>query len=227
MRLRGDEPYLTTHTSGEERLVTGLLLPELARAALERLSGIPVRALEQLLWGRPVRINGKPRDIRITAMADPEGLLYRLEADGEEDAPCHLGSVGPEPGEGGRFDASAGALSGHDVSQTFRAFAERCAVHSGQSAPEMAAVTAVHRDGDVLLARLAPPPGPDKDRHGMVFDPYVLDTVWRLTTFRFAGWVADAGPANALAFPLSLEAIRSFAPVGGQGSGQDIGDCAR
>jgi acyl transferase domain-containing protein/acyl carrier protein/enoyl-CoA hydratase/carnithine racemase len=44
LRINGDEPYLTTHLTGEVRLMTGLYLPEIARGALERLSGNPFPA---------------------------------------------------------------------------------------------------------------------------------------------------------------------------------------
>lgn len=216
IRLNGNESYLTTHTSGEERLITALLLPEMARSALERLSGTPIRSLEHLLWGRPVAINGKPRNLQVSAMSDPEGLLYRLEVDGDDGSPCHLGSVGPSSDEASRnrYENFSGTPAGADITSTFQTFAEHCAIYSGQPAPEMAKVGEVYREGDNLLARLLLPRGSLNDQQGMVFDPFVLDAVWRLMTFRFAGWQADAGAENALAFPHSVETIQSFAPVG-------------
>ncbi len=213
LRIHGDEPFLTTHVNGETRLLAGLFLPELARSTLERLSGQPVSALSQLLWGHPVSINGRPRDLTVTVLSDAEGLLYRVEADGEDGRPCHLGAgvatmSAPEqarsPDIGERFP-------GTDITETFRAFFEACAIHSGPPTPEMARVTELAREGDTLTARLALPRG---DTHAvMLFDPFVLDAVWRLLTFREAGCVADAGSRNALAFPLSMEAITAFAPV--------------
>ena len=40
--LYGDEAFLTHHVAGEDRLLLGLFLPEMARAAVERTSGRPV-----------------------------------------------------------------------------------------------------------------------------------------------------------------------------------------
>ncbi len=213
LRISGDEPFLTTHVNGEKRLLTGLFLPELARSTLERLSGQPVAALSQLLWGAPVSINGRPRDLTVTVLSDTEGLLYRVEADGEDGRPCHLGAgvAAMETPEPGTSHDAAGPLPGADITGTFRAFLEACAIHSGPPAPEMARVSQVSRDGDTLTARLALSRG--GDTAAMPFDPFVLDAVWRLLTFREAGLVADAGSRNALAFPLSMEAITAFGPV--------------
>lgn len=215
VRINGDEPFLTTHTSGTERLMAGLFLPEIARNALERLSGKPVHSLQHLLWGRPVPVNGKPRDLTVIGMSDSEGLLYQVEADGEEGRPWHLGTVGAEA-DGLRERKSldeTGSLSGADLTPVFRDFAERCAIHSGPPSAEMATVSEVRRDGDVLLARLVLPRGSAEDRQGLLFDPFVLDAVWRLLTFRTGGWVADAGAGNALAFPLSMERMTGFSSL--------------
>ncbi|MDJ0933254.1 SDR family NAD(P)-dependent oxidoreductase [Breoghania sp.] len=215
LRINGDEPFLTTHVTGEKRLAAGLFLLEFARNALERLSGRSVSGLRQLLWGRPVAINGRPRDLTVTVMADAEGLLYRIEADGEDGAPCHLGSgvAGTDHGEPGTFAAPDGPLPGTAITETFRAFSERCAVHSGPPTPEMAQVTEVTRDGETLTARLTMPRGAAAHQP-MLFDPFVLDAVWRLLTFRASGCVPDAGKGNALSFPLSIEAATGFAPLG-------------
>lgn len=215
VRIDGDETFLTTHTSGTERLMAGLFLPEIARNALERLSGKPVRSLQHLLWGRPVPVNGKPRDLTVIGMSDSEGLLYQVEADGEEGRPWHLGTVGAEAdslGERKSLDVS-GPLFGADITPVFRDFAELCAIHSGPPSAEMAAVSEVRRDGDVLLAQLVLPRGSAEDRQGLLFDPFVLDAVWRLLTFRSGGWVADAGAGNALAFPLSIERMTGFSSL--------------
>jgi acyl transferase domain-containing protein/acyl carrier protein/enoyl-CoA hydratase/carnithine racemase len=216
LRINGNEPYLTTHLTGEARLMTGLCLPEMARGALERLSGKPVSGLTQLIWGRPVAINGKPRDLTFVVMSDAEGLLYRVEADGDEGSPCHLGSgaFGSKTGEARKSIAFDEALPGRDVSEPFRAFAERCAVHSGPPTPESARVSEVSLEGDVLTARLELFRRTALERGDILFDPYHLDAIWRLLDFHRGGCVADAGDANALSFPRSMESLTGFAPPG-------------
>ncbi|GAB4542221.1 MAG: hypothetical protein Tsb0019_41600 [Roseibium sp.] len=198
------------------RLMTGLYLPEMARGALERLSGKPVSGLTQLIWGRPVAVNGKPRDLTFVVMSDAEGLLYRVEADGDEGSPCHLGSIafGSETGEAPKSIAFDEALPGRDVSDLFRAFAERCAVHSGPPTPEMARVSEVFLEGDVLTARLESFQSTTPERRDLLFDPYHLDAIWRLLAFHLGGCVADAGDANALSFPRSMDSMTGFATAG-------------
>lgn len=215
IHIAGDEPFLTSHVNGE-RLLTGLFLPEMARGALERLSGQPVFGLKQLLWGRPVRVNGKPRALTITVMSDAEGLLYQVEADGEEGRPCHLGSgIARLSGSEAQGQIATGEIgAGVDITGIFRKFDDNCSIRSGPPTPEMARVSEVTRDGDTLTARLVFPRGSAAERDGLLFDPYALDAVWRLLAFREAGLVADGGPANALPFPLSAEAISAFASLG-------------
>jgi len=216
LRINGNEPYLTTHLTGEARLMTGLCMPEMARGALERLSGKPVSGLTQLIWGRPVAINGKPRDLTFVVMSDAEGLLYRVEAAGDEGSPCHLGSgaFGPNMGEARKSVAFDEALPGRDVSEPFRAFAECCAVHSGPPTPEMARVSEVSLEGDVLTARLQLFQHTALQHRDILFDPYHLDAIWRLLAFHRGGCVADAGDANALSFPRSMESMTGFATAG-------------
>ncbi len=215
IRINGDEPFLTTHLNGEKRLVTGLFLPEVARGALERLSGKPVSGLKHLIWGKPVSVNGKPRQFTVTVLSDGEGLLYRVEADGEDQRPCHLGSDAGEPErrEPSRKLAIGEALPGTAITETYRQFAERCSVHSGPPTPEMARITEVSQDGDTLMARVSLSRGTLAEGSGMVFDPYVLDPVWRLLAFCNGDSVADAGAGNALGFPSSVETMTGFATM--------------
>ena len=148
-------------------------------------------------------------------LSDGEGLLYRVEADGEEQRPCHLGSDAGEPerDEPSRKLAIGETLPGTAITETYRQFAERCSVHSGPPTPEMARITEVSQDGDTLMARVSLSRGTLAEGSGMVFDPYVLDPVWRLLAFCNGGSVADAGAGNALGFPSSVESMTGFATM--------------
>lgn len=179
-------------------MVLGLFLPELARAAAERATGRPVRGLKHLVWGAPVRVNGKPRQLDVTIEADSEGLLYRVAADGEEATPCHVGEIltadeAAMPLELLAPDASPSRIG---TSDAFRRFAAGCDAHSGPAAPEAAQVREVWRQGDDLMARVV------HSGDGAGFDPLVLDAAWRLAAFRANGWRAEGGP---LPFPLAME----------------------
>lgn len=196
--IQGDEPFATSHATGTDRVLLGLFLPELARAAAERAGGQAVHGLKHLVWGAPVRVNGKPRQLSVTIEADSEGLLYRVTADGDEAAPCHLGEILKEDEAALPLASMApeALRSGIDASDAFRRFAADCAAHSGPPAPEAAQVREVWRQDDDLMARVV------HSGDGAALDPLILDAVWRLAAFRANGWRAEGGP---LPFPLAIE----------------------
>ncbi|RKQ70071.1 SDR family NAD(P)-dependent oxidoreductase [Oceanibaculum indicum] len=200
LTLRAEESWLTHHATGETRLSLGLFLPELARAALARQTGASVAGLRHLVWGRPVAVNGHPRRLSLAIRQDAAGLFYQVMADGEEMAPCHLGEALPPEAEAFRAPSldPASMQAGEDTLPSFREFAARCAAHSGPPAPEAASVQALHRDGDMLTARLTRAAG---GSGGMVIDPLCLDAVWRVLAF------AENGESGALPFPYALESL--------------------
>lgn len=196
LSLRGDEPHLTSHVSGDERLLLGLFMLELAREAAERASGKPVRGLKHLLWGSPVRINGRARQLSLALDKDDDGFFYQVAADGQSASPCHVGEVGRE-------DAPARAQEpprseGQDLTGVYNRFADSLAAHSGAPAPECARVVKVVDCNGGLQARLLRQKADD----GMAFDPLVLDAVWRLAAFFHQGRVESGGP---LPFPRSMK----------------------
>jgi acyl transferase domain-containing protein/acyl carrier protein/enoyl-CoA hydratase/carnithine racemase len=230
IRLDGTEAYLTTHMSGEERLSLGLFLPEIARTTLERLSGTPVQRLQHLLWGGPVAINGHPRDMTVVVLSDAEGLLYRVEADGE--GACHFGSAAPdEPGLPARTILPPGERErGTDAGAAYRLFADGCAIASGPPSPEMAGIGSVRRDAGTLIADLRLPRGAESPGHW--FNPFFLDAVWRLLTFRARDGAGARPDRSDLMFPFSIEAMTGFAPLADtavvrirSADGDDAGAC--
>jgi hypothetical protein len=92
-RLDGGESFLSSHRDGADRLLLGLFYPDMAREAAEAAMQQSVRGLKNLVWGKPVRINGRPRDLSVVLSPDEDGLLYHVCADGEEAAPCHVGEL--------------------------------------------------------------------------------------------------------------------------------------
>ncbi|WP_186400372.1 SDR family NAD(P)-dependent oxidoreductase [Stappia sp. P2PMeth1] len=213
--LTGDEPYLTSHLSADRRLVLGLFLPELARGALERAGGHAVQGLRHLLWGAPLAVNGHARHLTVVVGDDGQGLLYRVVADGEEAAPWHFGAavaedeLPPRPARVERLAPAAGA----DLGEAYRAFAERCAIHSGPPAPEAASVGRVSLVGDRLVAELRRPRGETGSAGAMLFDPAWLDAAWRLLAFRLGGHLAEAAAA-ALSAPVAIESMFAWASAG-------------
>ncbi|MQX35684.1 SDR family NAD(P)-dependent oxidoreductase [Roseospira navarrensis] len=206
--VQRDGVALTTHEDGARRLLLGLSLPELARAAVARATGRPVATLRHLVWGRPLALNGGPRLVEVTVAVDADGALYRMAAPGQEATPCHLGSVAPDdPGTPVAALTAEAAAVGADVSDAYRAFADACAVRSGPPAPEASAVRWVRRAGDTLTAELARPAGVP----ALAFDPAHLDAAWRLVAFLEAD--AAGAAANVGVLPVPLAAGRMTAPA--------------
>ncbi|WP_067221784.1 SDR family NAD(P)-dependent oxidoreductase [Stappia indica] len=214
--LTGEEPSLTSHLSADRRLVLGLFLPELARGALERAGGRPVHGLRHLLWGSPLAVNGHSRQLTVVVGDDGQGLLYRVVADGEEAEPWHFGAAAAEdqlPRRPGRMEPLAPG-SGTDLGEAYRAFAERCAIHSGPAAPEAASVGRVSLVGDRLVAELRRPRGEAGLAGGMLFDPAWLDAAWRLLAFRLGGHLSAPATAGALKPPVAIESMAAWASAG-------------
>ncbi|QGZ36670.1 SDR family NAD(P)-dependent oxidoreductase [Stappia indica] len=211
--LTGDEPYLTSHLSADRRLVLGLFLPELARGVLERAGGRPVHGLRHLLWGSPLAVNGHARHLTVVVGDDGQGLLYRVVADDEEAEPWHFGAAAAEDQLPPRPDRTEGLApgAGTDLGEAYRAFAERCAIHSGPAAPEAASVGRVSLVGDRLVAELKRPRGEAGTSGAMLFDPAWLDAAWRLLAFRLGGHVATAA---ALRPPVAIESMAAWASAG-------------
>ncbi|MFA6022262.1 MAG: hypothetical protein WC722_18550, partial [Rhodospirillales bacterium] len=204
--VRGDEEHLTSTLHGTEKLLLGLFLPELVRAAAERESGRPVRGLRHLLWGRPVRVNGHARTLEVVLANDGDDVLYHVAVDGDDNAPCHVGEILAVAPVLPAAIEPATLRHGTDVSDDFRAFANGLATHCGPPAPMTAQVHQVWCQGEILVAQCR--------RVGcavaLPLDPLVLDPLWRLAAFRANGWRRQTGP---LAFPAAMQSLWAERPV--------------
>ncbi|GAB7536568.1 hypothetical protein BGC_27860 [Burkholderia sp. 3C] len=171
--IRGDEPYLTHLQHGADRLLHGLQYLEMARAAGELETGRPVPGLKNLMWGRPTRLDGSPRELSVVLAADPDGLLYHVHADGEEAEPCHFGELMLDPAEA-RWPAAL------DV-------ARADALLRGRE---------IHHEAGELLARVTCEPA--EPGAAMALDPWRLGAVWPLVA-RYVGSDAPGGCFPSLA----------------------------
>lgn len=197
-RLTGAEDFLTSQIDGSDRLVLGLFLPELARAAAERELGRPVRGLAHLLWGKPVRINGKARQLNVLTDDDGAGLLYQVIVDGDDQAPCHVGEINDAAPS---VHLPALWQDGADCSDDFRRFADDVAVHAGPPSPHAPQILRVWRNDKGIGAQLR------RSRRcgALPFDPLILDAAWRLFSFG----TATCPPA----FPQRLEGLWAVADI--------------
>jgi acyl transferase domain-containing protein/enoyl-CoA hydratase/carnithine racemase/acyl carrier protein len=200
----GNSVSLGGGTHGGDRLLTGLFLPELARTAVERLSGQSVRGLAHLMWGVPIRLNGKARSLDIRISSDAEGLLYQVAAEGDDVSPYHLGEV----------------LSDAEVDKTFRPddlSSDRLGrggiiehdflIPSGSSLE----VVDVRQDGAELSARIQRTRGVDGSGKGALFDADYLEIARVLAAFwQHKGQKENSdGPVMA---PLAIKSLVAYGP---------------
>jgi len=182
--LQGQTDVLLTDVDVSHRRLPGLVLPELARSALEKLHAQPVRALKHLLWSAPIHPDRIDQDLDILISTDEEGYLYRIAAEGAEETPYHLAEQISENEEIFQPDDRAPDqfITGHDVSSDFMSFYRLSGAANGS-----VQIRAVYRDADVLTARLERVSNPEGLGGGGVFDIHYLTTVGLLAAFRQGG----------------------------------------
>ncbi|MCA1909932.1 MAG: hypothetical protein LDL39_16385, partial [Magnetospirillum sp.] len=165
--------------AASDSLALALQLPELARATAERVGGRAVCALAHLMWGAPSGL-GEHR-LECVVEADEQGRLYRVGAEDRPLSPLHLGELAEMPA----FPAPvspAELRSGDDVTQAFN-----------QAHPRADRVVRVWRQNSRLTAELRHSPS------AMVFDPLLLDTLWRLLGFHLG--------AGSVRLPLAADIL--------------------
>ena len=188
-----------------DRLLTGLFLPEMVRTAVERLSGQPVRGLAHLMWGAPIRLNGKGRSLDILISSDEEGLLYRVASDGGEVSPYHLGEVLSEAEVEKTFRPDDLSLDRLGIGET---------VEHGFAAPSGSSidVTDVRQDGAKLSARLRRANDGAGSAEGGLFDADYLEVARLLTDFWHSEGSKVKGKRPSLA-PLAIKSLVAYGPL--------------
>jgi len=210
-RLSGTEPWLDHHLSGGERLVLGLFYPEMARAAAELATGRQVVGLKNLVWGSPVAINGRARELSVVFESDDDGLLYYVCADGQEATACHVGELMLDRNEGYWPEVLDGVRNQSliDRTQEFKVF-------TGPSTRAGFVVNEVTMHQSQLQARLSHNTGTGGQNL-----PLPFDSIMRLIAFRdkMCGNAGDAYvryEQNNLVsrqFPFELKSVQQDGPL--------------
>ena len=191
--------------NGGDRQLTGLFLPEMARAAVERLSGQPVRGLAHLMWGAPIRLNGKGRSLDILISSDAEGLLYRVASDGDEVSPYHLGEVLSAAEVEKSFRPDDLALDRLGIGETIE---HDFAIPSGSSLYVMD----VRQDSAELSVRIRRTDGNGGSGKAGLFDADYLEVARLLTDFwQFKG--RKAKNENTALAPLAIKSLVAYGPL--------------
>lgn len=184
----------------------GLSLLELARAAMERVQGQPVRGLKHLLWGDPVDLNSNAQDMNILISSDRQGFLYRVASKGAKETPYHLAEQIGEHEKTLRPDdfAPDQFFTNLDVSADFMDFHRLCGAVNGS-----VQVQAVYRDAEILTARLERVSNHNGAGEEGVFDVHYLAMVGLLAAFRDNVQSQDDEQQRAL-LPSSMGSMISY-----------------
>ncbi|AGP33713.1 SDR family NAD(P)-dependent oxidoreductase [Sorangium cellulosum] len=215
VELRGDEFYLRDHLIDGRPVLPGVTLLEMARAAGELLEGKPVRGLRQVVWIKPIALDGAPRQVEVVLRPDGPGATFEVRSSQGGTTEIHAQ---------GRLVVGPQALAVAPPSVDLRAVERRCPRHrSAQECyPEQGADRAAVRIGPSLrsivglrsgdreaLAELALPAHLEAESDGFFLHPALLDGAVQLVV-SFGG---DAGTGlRWLFFPFSIDAVEIFRP---------------
>ncbi|AUX43601.1 uncharacterized protein SOCE26_050510 [Sorangium cellulosum] len=214
VELRGDEFYLRDHIIDGRPVLPGVVLLEMVRAAGELSEGKPVRGLRQVVWVKPIALDGGPREIEVVLRLDGPGALFEVRSSRDGATETHVQ---------GRLDYGPPAAVAQPPVD-LRAIERRCPAHrsAGECYPERGADRAAVRIGPSLrsivglwsgdrevLAELALPPHLDAEPGGFFMHPALLDgAVQVVVSF---GRDAETG-LRWLFFPFSVDAVEIFRP---------------
>ncbi|WP_437483072.1 SDR family NAD(P)-dependent oxidoreductase [Sorangium sp. So ce1014] len=214
VELRGDEFYLRDHIIDGRPVLPGVVLLEMARAAGELSEGKPVRGLRQVVWVKPIAIDGGPREIEVVLRLDGPGALFEVRSSRDGATETHAQ---------GRLDYGPPAAVAQPPVD-LRAIERRCPLHrsAGECYPERGADRAAVRIGPSLrsivglwsgdrevLAELALPPHLDAELGGFFMHPALLDGAVQVVV----SFGRDAETElRWLFFPFSVDAVEIFRP---------------
>ena len=105
----GDEFFLADHVVKGERVLPGVAYLEMARAAVERASGSNGGALrlENVVWARPVIVNGEPAEVRIGLYPEQAGAIEYEIYTGSDEVHSQGRALVMAASEGPVFDVGA------------------------------------------------------------------------------------------------------------------------
>ncbi|WP_437094841.1 SDR family NAD(P)-dependent oxidoreductase [Streptomyces sp. enrichment culture] len=213
--FRADEPLISDHVIAGRRLLAGTVCLELARAAA-RLAGLDrPRAVRDVLWGRPVVVEGDTLDVHVTLRRVPgdrganDTLSFTVwTADGTERVTHVRGTVSAAPGADPQDAADLEALRARWPERVDRAAVRRAYEDAGFSyGPSFDVIDVVHRGSGGALVRLTlPETGPA----GGTAEPELLPPALLDGALRACHWAQDAPPGqgDGPAVPFSLDALR-------------------
>ncbi|HZZ56395.1 MAG TPA: SDR family NAD(P)-dependent oxidoreductase, partial [Opitutaceae bacterium] len=176
LRLSGEEFYLADHVIGGRKTLPAVVYIEMARAAGERAMGRPVGRLSEMVWMRPLTVDGQPRDVRIRLLPAGDALSFEVSAESPDgDAVVH--SQGKAlAGDGGGDAWLDLATIRQRATETWSA--ENCYARFDANGftggPSFRAIRELFRNQGEALARLELPASVD-DGAAWVLHPSLLD----------------------------------------------------
>ncbi|WP_437923085.1 SDR family NAD(P)-dependent oxidoreductase [Sorangium sp. So ce291] len=97
--------YLKDHVVAGNIILPGVGHLELARAAGELAGGRPVRVIRDVMWIKPILLDGPRHEVRVAITPDKQGVEYQIRHEGEGHAALYSrGRLAYEPPTNGRGD---------------------------------------------------------------------------------------------------------------------------
>jgi polyketide synthase PksL len=98
-RLHREEIFLKHHVVQGLTILPGVAHLEMARAAAELSLGRPVQVMKNIIWGRPVVLDGESKDVVIALHADSKGIDFEIRNVEGSDAVFSRGKIDTDAGE--------------------------------------------------------------------------------------------------------------------------------
>lgn len=83
-RLRRGQRFIKDHVVHGRTILPGVAHLEMARAAAELSVGRPVRVVKNVIWGRPLVVEGDSKDIVIALRPETHGISFEVRAEGDD-----------------------------------------------------------------------------------------------------------------------------------------------
>ncbi|WP_434047936.1 MULTISPECIES: amino acid adenylation domain-containing protein [Sorangium] len=213
--LTGREPFLSDHVVAQQRVLPGVAFLEMAVVGGELAAERRVSAIRDIVWARPVVVNGKPVQLEVDFQAEGDGARVEVSGRyGERRTLFSQGRVSYEPGPG--------ANGARAPSRDLQAIRARCPVREDSAAcyqrfesmglaygPSFRCVREIWRSERESLSLLELPEEGLRGRDAFRLPPGLMDSALH-GLLLLAG---DGRSEPGVPVPFSLGALHLFGPL--------------
>jgi polyketide synthase PksN len=215
--LRADAALVRDHVIAGRPLLSGAACLEMVRAAAERASRRPLRKLRDVIWARPIAVEGEETKVFVGMHAEADAAVFEVFTERDGARVTHVRGTAAYDG-----DADGGAGGDRtlfDIDEIRRRCPQRkqgadIYLEYQRAGFEYGATYRVIQEIDIgpdaVLARLRLPQQGHADHGGFFLHPSLLDGA-----LRACHWLDRRAPLAAadLTIPFSLGALELYAPL--------------